>query len=49
MNGGSATSVQAGGANGLALLATFATEGTEDRLAEGESAAAALDGGYHLA
>ena len=41
--------MQVGGAIGLALLATFATERTEGLLADGESAAAALKGGYHLA
>jgi MFS family permease len=43
------TSVQVGGAIGLAVLATLATERTETQLAEGESAAAALNSGYHLA
>jgi MFS family permease len=43
------TSVQVGGAIGLAVLATFATERTEGRLAEGVSAASALNSGYHLA
>ncbi len=43
------TSVQVGGAVGLAVLATFATERTEALLAEGESAASALNSGYHLA
>jgi EmrB/QacA subfamily drug resistance transporter len=43
------TSVQVGGAIGLALLATFATERTEGRLADGASAASALNSGYHLA
>ena len=38
-----------GGAIGLAVLATFATERTEALLADGESAAAALNSGYHLA
>jgi hypothetical protein len=42
------TSVQVGGAIGLALLATFARERTEGLLADGESAAAALNGGYDL-
>jgi hypothetical protein len=37
--------VQVGGAIVLALLATFATERTEGRLADGKSAAAALNGG----
>jgi hypothetical protein len=43
------TSVQVGGAIGPALVATFATERTEGRLADGESTAAALNAGYHLA
>ena len=43
------TSVQVGGAIGLAVLATLATERTDDLLADGESTAAALTGGYHLA
>ena len=43
------TSVQVGGAVGLAVLATFATERTDALLAEGESAASALNAGYHLA
>jgi MFS family permease len=43
------TSVQVGGAIGLAVLATLATERTAARLADGESAAAALNSGYHLA
>jgi predicted MFS family arabinose efflux permease len=43
------TSVQVGGAIGLAILATFATERTEGLLADGESAAEALNSGYHLA
>jgi EmrB/QacA subfamily drug resistance transporter len=43
------TSVQVGGAIGLAVLATFATERTDNLLAEGESAAEALNSGYHLA
>ena len=43
------TSVQVGGAIGLAVLATLATERTETQLAAGESAAAALNSGYHLA
>jgi EmrB/QacA subfamily drug resistance transporter len=43
------TSVQVGGAIGLAVLATFATERTEAQLADGESAASALNSGYHLA
>jgi EmrB/QacA subfamily drug resistance transporter len=43
------TSVQVGGAVGLAVLATFATERTERLLADGEPAASALNSGYHLA
>jgi EmrB/QacA subfamily drug resistance transporter len=43
------TSVQVGGAIGLAVLATFATERTDGLLADGESAASALNSGYHLA
>jgi len=43
------TSVQVGGAIGLAVLATLSTERTERLLAEGESAASALNSGYHLA
>jgi EmrB/QacA subfamily drug resistance transporter len=43
------TSVQVGGAIGLAVLATLATERTENELADGGSTAAALTSGYHLA
>jgi EmrB/QacA subfamily drug resistance transporter len=43
------TSVQVGGAIGLAVLATFATERTESLLEDGEAAATALNAGYHLA
>jgi EmrB/QacA subfamily drug resistance transporter len=43
------TSVQVGGAIGLALLATFATKRTEGLLADGDPAAEALNSGYHLA
>jgi MFS family permease len=43
------TSVQVGGAIGLAVLATFATERTDAQLASGEPAAEALNSGYHLA
>jgi len=43
------TSVQVGGAIGLAVLATLATERTEGLLADGEATAAALNSGYHLA
>ena len=42
------TSVQVGGAIGLAVLATFATERTDALLADGESAASASFW-YHLA
>ncbi len=41
--------VQVGGAIGLAVLATLATERTDGLLADGESNAAALNSGYHLA
>jgi len=43
------TSVQVGGAIGLAVLATLATERTDGLLADGESTAAALNAGYHVA
>ena len=43
------TSVQVGGAVGLAVLATLAGERTDSLLADGASQAAALNGGYHLA
>ena len=43
------TSVQVGGAIGLAVLATLATERTEGLLADGGSTASALNSGYHLA
>jgi EmrB/QacA subfamily drug resistance transporter len=43
------TSVQVGGAIGLAVLATLATERTDGLLAGGESTAAALNSGYHVA
>jgi EmrB/QacA subfamily drug resistance transporter len=43
------TTAQVGGAIGLALLATLSTERTDSLLADGESAAAALNGGFHLA
>jgi predicted MFS family arabinose efflux permease len=43
------TTVQVGGAIGLAVLATVATERTEGLLADGGSSAAALNSGYHLA
>ncbi len=43
------TSVQVGGAIGLAVLATLATERTDNLVADGEPAATALNSGYHLA
>jgi EmrB/QacA subfamily drug resistance transporter len=43
------TSVQVGGAIGLAVLATLASERTDVLRASGESADAALNGGFHLA
>jgi EmrB/QacA subfamily drug resistance transporter len=43
------TSVQVGGAIGLAVLATLATERTDALRADGESVNAALNGGFHLA
>jgi EmrB/QacA subfamily drug resistance transporter len=43
------TTVQVGGAVGLAVLATLSTERTERLLADGENAASALNSGYHLA
>ncbi len=43
------TTVQVGGAIGLAVLATVATERTDALLAGGASNAAALNSGYHLA
>ena len=43
------TTQQVGGALGLAVLATLATTRTDALLADGESAAAALTGGYQLA
>jgi hypothetical protein len=43
------TSVQVGGAIGLAVLATLATERPERLLANGETAAVALNSGFHLA
>jgi hypothetical protein len=41
--------VQVGGAIGLAVLATLATERTEGLIAGGDSAASALNSGYHVA
>ena len=43
------TTVQVGGAIGLAVLATLATEHTDGLLADGESTASALNSGYHIA
>jgi hypothetical protein len=43
------TTTQVAGAIGLAVLATLATDRTSSLLADGESHAAALNGGYHLA
>jgi EmrB/QacA subfamily drug resistance transporter len=43
------TSMQVGGAIGLALLATLSTERTDTLLGEGVSQASALTSGYHLA
>jgi MFS family permease len=43
------TSVQVGGAIGLAVLATLASERTDNLLAGGTSHDAALNSGYHLA
>jgi hypothetical protein len=43
------TSAQVGGAIGLAVLATLATERTDELLANGESSASALNAGFHLA
>jgi EmrB/QacA subfamily drug resistance transporter len=43
------TSMQVGGAVGLAVLATLSTQRTEDLEAAGRSTAAALNSGYHLA
>jgi EmrB/QacA subfamily drug resistance transporter len=43
------TSFMMGGALGLAVLASLAASRTEALLAEGESLAAALTGGYHVA
>jgi EmrB/QacA subfamily drug resistance transporter len=43
------TTVQVGGAVGLAVLATLATERTSGLVGDGESAAEALNSGFHLA
>src|SRR2546423_4508539 len=43
------TTTQVGGALGLAVLATLATNRTGELLAQRQSSASALSGGYHLA
>jgi EmrB/QacA subfamily drug resistance transporter len=43
------TTAQVGGALGLAVLATLSTSRSDDLVGRGESAAAALTGGYHIA
>jgi MFS family permease len=43
------TTVQVGGAIGLAVLATLATERSDGLRADGQSTASALNSGYHLA
>jgi len=43
------TSAQVGGAVGLAVLATLATERTRGLVADGEAAMSALNSGFHLA
>ena len=43
------TTLQVGGALGLAVLATLSTTRTDTLLAGGESSASALTSGYHLA
>jgi fucose permease len=43
------TSLQVGGALGLAVLATLSTTRTDALLADGEATKSALTGGYHLA
>jgi EmrB/QacA subfamily drug resistance transporter len=43
------TSVQVGGAIGLAVLATLATERTENALSDGDATGSALTSGYHVA
>jgi hypothetical protein len=43
------TSMQVGGAVGLAVLATLSAERTDSLLADGASKAAALNSGYHVA
>jgi hypothetical protein len=43
------TTVQVGGAIGLAVLATLATQRTDSLTADGETLDAALNSGFHLA
>jgi MFS family permease len=43
------TAAQVGGALGLAVLATLSATRSDSLLGDGESVAAALTGGYHLA
>ena len=43
------TSAQVGGAIGLAVLATVAASRTDSLVADGDSLASALTGGYHVA
>jgi EmrB/QacA subfamily drug resistance transporter len=43
------TSLQVGGAVGLAVLATLSTSRTENLIADGENTVSALTSGYHLA
>jgi len=43
------TSVQVGGAVGLAVLATLAAQRSDGLVAQGEAVASALNAGYHLA
>jgi EmrB/QacA subfamily drug resistance transporter len=43
------TTAQVGGSLGLAVLASLATSRTDHLLADGQNAASALTGGYHLA
>jgi MFS family permease len=43
------TSLQVGGALGLAVIATLASTRTDSLLAQGDSTASALTGGYHMA
>jgi sugar phosphate permease len=43
------TTVQVGGAIGLAVLATLAADRTDGLLADGESAVSALNSGFHIA